>query len=597
VGTTTRHLALLVGVAVLVLFVNLGTPPLWDRDEPRNAACAREMMERGDWVVPTFNGELRVLKPVMKYWLMISAYRLFGVNEFAARFWPAVFGVACAVATYLLGRRLFGPQAGLWAGLILLTNLQFAMAGHLAKIDTALTFFSLLALLIYVHAVFPRPGETPPATGPDTPLLARSWATWLLVYAATGLAILAKGLPGALPAAVIGMFLLIVRRPADAAAPATWWQRGVALVRPFAPGHFLATFWRMRPLTAVVVVLAVAGPWYALVGLRTDGAFLRGFFLDHHLGRAMEPLEQHSGPFLVYYLVTILLGFFPWSIFLTVLGIWAARQLRDGHPAKYACLFLACWVGVYVVLFSCAQTKLPSYITPCFPALAVLLGGLMADVCARSASVPRVWFRLALLGLVIAGVVAGVGLAVATWFVPVETAFAALGLVPLLGGAAALWLWRRDRDRDAVAAVAVSAVALVGLVFGVLMPRVGALQEQDDVCEQMFRPGAGVEVGHFGMLEPSWVFYAGEPIAPITLPGGATAPANRWKAAAVEVDRFFAGGPGRYVITADADWHYLEPFVPADVAIVTDAPRFLRPGRWLVIGRPAGVAAVTDRGR
>ena len=93
--------------------IDLGGPRLWDRDEPRNAACAREMLERGDWVVPTFNAELRVLKPVMKYWLMISAYKVFGVNEFAARFWSAVFALATVWATYFIGRRLFDASAGL----------------------------------------------------------------------------------------------------------------------------------------------------------------------------------------------------------------------------------------------------------------------------------------------------------------------------------------------------------------------------------------------------------------------------------------------------------------------------------------------------
>ena len=90
---TIRHLAILLGVALVVLFSNLGSTRLWDRDEPRNAGCALEMIQRGDYMVPWFNDELRTHKPALVYWLIVSAYHIFGVNEFAARFWSAVLGL------------------------------------------------------------------------------------------------------------------------------------------------------------------------------------------------------------------------------------------------------------------------------------------------------------------------------------------------------------------------------------------------------------------------------------------------------------------------------------------------------------------------
>src|SRR3954468_20902218 len=88
-----RHVTLLVALSALTFFTNLGVPALWDRDEPRNAGCAREMLARGDWGVPMFNGELRTPKPVLLYWLMMPAYAAFGDPEFAARFWSAALGV------------------------------------------------------------------------------------------------------------------------------------------------------------------------------------------------------------------------------------------------------------------------------------------------------------------------------------------------------------------------------------------------------------------------------------------------------------------------------------------------------------------------
>ncbi|NIL98695.1 MAG: phospholipid carrier-dependent glycosyltransferase, partial [Planctomycetales bacterium] len=115
---------LIVLVAGIVLFTNLGGPRLWDRDEPRNAGCAKEMQARGDWVVPVFNNELRDAKPVLLYWFIMSAYWMFGMGEFAARFWSVIFAIGTVLATYHLGRRLWNPSIALWSALILTTTLM-----------------------------------------------------------------------------------------------------------------------------------------------------------------------------------------------------------------------------------------------------------------------------------------------------------------------------------------------------------------------------------------------------------------------------------------------------------------------------------------
>jgi len=118
--------------AAVVFFTNLGGPSLWDRDEPRNAGCAAEMWERGDWIVPTFNDELRAHKPALLYWLMMTAYAVGGVNEFSARFWSAALGAATCLLTYGIGSRLYRPSVGLWAGVALATALNFGVAARAA---------------------------------------------------------------------------------------------------------------------------------------------------------------------------------------------------------------------------------------------------------------------------------------------------------------------------------------------------------------------------------------------------------------------------------------------------------------------------------
>ena len=197
------------------MLTNLGGPRLWDRDETRNGECAREMLVNSDWVVPTFNGELRTHKPVLLYWCIMTSYLACGVTEFAARFPSALCAIGSVICTYRMGRRLFGPQAGIWAAIALATSLMFVVAGRAATPDSLLIFCTTLALMIYVCGTFRPRFETTPLDAPPDPIIAghyfpQHFPTVLTLYAAMGLGVLAKGPVGLiLPTAVIGMFLLI----------------------------------------------------------------------------------------------------------------------------------------------------------------------------------------------------------------------------------------------------------------------------------------------------------------------------------------------------------------------------------------------------
>ena len=288
-----RHILFLFAVSGLTFFTRLGAPALWDRDEPRNAGCTLEMMARGDWVVPMFNGELRTHKPVLLYWLMMPAYRVFRDPEFAARFWSAALGVGTVLMTYFIGRRLFNATAGLWAGIILSTTILFTLVARAATPESLFVFCLTAAKLTYVVGAFKpkdaeveRPVPTEPRGRPwgDGRYFV-AWPFAAAMYALMGLAVLAKGPAGlVLPTATIGMFLLLMRQPGPAprVTESSLLRR---LAAPFAPAHFLRTAWSMRPITALLVASAVALPWYALVWHRTDGAWVRGFILEHNLGR------------------------------------------------------------------------------------------------------------------------------------------------------------------------------------------------------------------------------------------------------------------------------------------------------------------------
>jgi 4-amino-4-deoxy-L-arabinose transferase-like glycosyltransferase len=348
--------------------------------------------------------------------------------------------------------------------------------------------------------------------------------------------------------------------------------------------HFLRTFGLMRPLTALAIVLAVAGPWYFLVGVRTDGEFLRGFFLQHHLGRAMAPMENHDGPFLLYYLVTIAIGLFPWSVFLGPLLVWLVGRLRHEHPRQAACLLLSCWVGVYVVIFSFARTKLPGYITPCFPGLALLMGCLVEEICTGAHTTLRFWLKCSLATLGVIGLGLGIGVVFAARFVPGAEALCLIGLILSAGAIVAGVLVQRGRLVTAMIALMVSAVAFCGAFFGIGMVRLGAMQQQNAVCAHLHRGVQEPQLGSYGDFEPSWVFYARRPIVPLCLAPVEGTPQSRWKAQPLPAGEFFCQGPDRYILTTDKDWEHLRPVLLSEARVVAEVPRFLRKGRWLIIG-------------
>ncbi len=577
----------LMSIAVgLTLFANLGGPRLWDRDEPRNAGCAREMLDRDDWVVPTFNGELRSHKPVLLYWCIMAVYRVLGVSEFAARLPSALWAMVTVGCTFAIGRRLFGTGAGAWAAVALSSSLLFAMAGRAATPDSVLIACTTLAITIYVLGTFQRVDTAAPDSY-SARVRERDWfpqrrLTVAGMYAAMGLAVLAKGPVGVLlPCAVIGLFLLIMRLPAAVVRPVNATSSMRTILR-FGPRHFLTTLWSMRPLTLIVVVTAVALPWYWAVGVATQGEFLRGFLLVHNVQRATSVMEGHDGNIL-FYPAAILVGFFPWSIFAVPLLLDLREQFRQEAALRPANVLALCWIAVYVGLFSLPRTKLPSYITPCFPALALLTGHYVSR-WSRQAAAGR-WLRVGLgcYALVGAAFAAALPL-VARRYVTGEEWLGLIGLVPLGAGGLCLWLAARQKLRSTAAVFASSAVAFTTLIFAVGAQRVDGHQQSGVLLQAIRSSAVDPRIASYQILEPSWVFYSGRSIT--ALPrrqSGADALASP----AGQVVQFLQTEPEGFVITPLEQARELGPNLPPGVVVLAEADRFLSKQRLVVLGRPA----------
>src|SRR5580700_3073726 len=143
------HYAVLLSAMAVLTLPNLGVHSLWDVDEGVNAEAAREMMEAGTWISPLFNFELRTAKPALLYWLQMTSYSVFGVNEFAARLPSVLAGMVTVLLVYELARRMFGASTGLLAGIVLASAFEFCMLSHAATPDSTLLAFTVLTMFSF----------------------------------------------------------------------------------------------------------------------------------------------------------------------------------------------------------------------------------------------------------------------------------------------------------------------------------------------------------------------------------------------------------------------------------------------------------------
>jgi len=617
-----RHQLWIALAAGIVLFTNLGVPTLWDEDEPKNAECAREMLARGDFVVPTFNEELRTDKPILLYWLMIGAYHVFGVTEFAARFWSALFGMGTGLATYHLGRLLFSAEVGLWSGLVLCTALMFDAVARAATPDSTLIFFTTLSLLAFVQGVAAhrrsgmvgRPchnevhgvvrgspgvvrGSPDPARGGETCgraggtvgrpchnlaaeqtiCLPDRWHSFALMYLAMGLAVLAKGPVGVvLPLGVIGLFVLCMSAESSTVASLSLRERVSRCWRLLAhtcsPRRLVRIAWSLRPITGALIVSAVALPWYVAVGIETDGRWLAGFLGNHNLGRFMRPMEGHRGP-IFFYIPAILAGFFPWSVFLPAGVVQAVKQVRRRADWHRGYVFSLCWAGLYVGFFSLARTKLPNYVLPAYPALALTTAALLVRWQRQPDAVSRRLARAALAIVALAGAAMLIGIPIAAHLLlPGDELLGLLGLIPLTGAALAAWQWRRGRTDRLIQCFAAMSILLATAVLGIASAHVSRHQNSPAMATLARNASpAGRRIATFEYYAPSLVYYARQRV-----------PECR---NSEQVREFFSASGPAFLVTRPDHLQKLAFALPPDVKVLARQRRFLRKGDLVLLGR------------
>ncbi|HEV7733546.1 MAG TPA: glycosyltransferase family 39 protein [Candidatus Binatia bacterium] len=462
--------ALVLAACAVVLFVGLGSYPLWDPDEGRHAEIAREVLGATDWhgwVTPRLNDEPYREKPIFFYWAVAVAYAAVGVNELGARLVSALAAFATVTAVFAWSLPRWGPRPAALAALVLLTGIEFAGLGRFANLDMLLTLF-LTAGVLAVE----RWGTT-------------KRTTWIVAAAtAAAFGMLTKGLVAPLLIGGVGLVHLAVQHRLDL-------LRSRALV------------------LALAVFVALAAPWH-LLAAAIDPAYLRELYLEGHLGRFVGTARAfHHEPFW-FYVPILLAGFFPWS---ALLPATIAATRTDDDDARL-CLV---WAGIVFLFFSASVSKLGTYILPCFPPLALLTGRALDSLLSPDA-LPGRAHRLAGWGLwlvvVVLLVLPIVLVVLARWSwdgALTGTSLMALGLLPI-GGLLGRLLWR-DRIPQAVAMLAASAVLVLVGFYRFAAPPVSLLASTAPLAAVIReRAPDDVPVVAYAIRAPSLLFYLRRPI-------------------------------------------------------------------------------------
>ncbi len=426
--STRQWWYLIIAVAV-IWFSNLEYRILIKPDEGRYAEIPREMVASGDWTTPRLNDIKYFEKPPLQYWATAVAYEVFGEHQWTSRLWAGLTGFFGIFLVWFAGLRLFGREAAAYAAMILGSSLLYVLIGHINTLDMGVTFFISLGIFSFLIA-----------QGESETKSQRNWM--LLAWAGMALAVLSKGLMGIiLPGTAIFIYCIA--------------QRDFSVLK------------RMHWLAGLAVFFLITAPWFYFV-MKANPEFFDKFFIYEHYTRFTTKQHGRYQPW--YYFIPILLsGMLPWTLLMldTLWGTWrdnVSLLSKVFNPAR----FLLIWAVFIYLFFTASGSKLPSYLLPIFPALALLMGKRIADMSVQTLLkqiVPVILFVIAIVVLALnVGKLADTPLQKELY--PQYTPWLIVASLVLLAGLlAGLWLLRNERKQVAVATLACSSLlfAQIGL--------------------------------------------------------------------------------------------------------------------------------------
>jgi 4-amino-4-deoxy-L-arabinose transferase-like glycosyltransferase len=536
--------ALLLALALPVYGLALGANSIWDANEAFYVETPRQMIQSGDYLNPTFNGQPRDNKPVLSYWIVAGFYQAFGESVAVQRAAIACGALGTILATFVIGRVLGGPLTGVLAAVIIASAPRVVFFSRRIFIDVYITCFMAAALACFVLAM----------RGPHR----RRYLA--MMYVAIGLGILTKGpIALVLPGLVLLVWLTTERRLHDI--------------------RHLMIGW------GALIVFAVAAPWWIALYLDRGWQPIYDFFITENFGRYHNAVTTERP---VWFFLPVLFAdiLVPWAplLLVPVLTYWR-RTLRDATDdtesgADATRRLLWWWIVVIVAFFSLSSSKEDLYIYPVMPAGAALIAHVVVTTgFGASHRGVRV-----ILALVAAGCVAG-GAALLYFF---GSGYYALAAAPAAGvglglaGAGTLLLQVLNRGRWAVTCLAAGLVVFNYLLTLIVLPAVEAWKPPVHfraAAQELLTPAA--RVAFYRMTFPSLVYYFNRAIP--ELPGD------------VAVADWLNASEDSWLVTPASDYAAIAPLVPR-ACVVERHPSFEMRLRDILAGQqPPDVLLVRNR--
>jgi 4-amino-4-deoxy-L-arabinose transferase-like glycosyltransferase len=455
----SKHELLWITLACLgYFFILLGSRVLNVPDEGRYSEVARAMLLTGDFITPRMNGVAFFHKPILHYWLQNLSFMLFGINEWAIRLMPALFGVLGVAMTYIAATLIYGRQTGRLAALMLASNPLYYLSTHYADMNLEVAVLISCSLLCFVIAIrYPfdkRFGSK------RRNLL---WAAYIFA----GFAVLTKGMIGIVfPAMIIGAWIMLSGQ----------WRLLKEMYIP--SGLFL--------------FVLIALPWFIAVQIQNPG-FLHYFFIYQHFTRFTGSGFNNAFQDW-FYLPVLLLGFFPWSMVFVFAIKDSLKRIFAATHTRHADLFLGLWFLLILIFFSLPESKIVGYILPVLPAMAILSAAYLLRrmlTVEQTGKYPHVFIGVAVIALIL-------GLAI--YALPVtdmKHAEQLLRMLPylqavfLVSGSVILLFALMRKLRLSVAAMALTGSSFSFVLLAIVIPisTADSIKPLADLAKDSMRPG------------------------------------------------------------------------------------------------------------
>ncbi|MBC3876851.1 glycosyltransferase family 39 protein [Undibacterium sp. FT79W] len=353
---------------LIVWFYMLGARTLVPTDEGRYAEMGREMLATGDWITLRLNGIKYFEKPPLQNWMNALTFALFGLGDWQARLWTGLCGLIGVASVAYTGNKLFSRRVGIIAALVLGSSFYWAGMGHVNSLDMGLSGMMVLCMCGLLVGQRDSVSDTERRNA------------MLVCWAGMALATMSKGLIGfVLPGAVLVIYTLLTR---------DW-----------------ALWARLHMGKGLILFFAITAPWFILIALKNP-EHPHFFFIHEHFQRFTSGVHNRGGAW-YYFFPFLLLGIVPW-LGVLLQGLWAGvkEQSHGFQPRK----LLLVWAVFFFFFFSISGSKLPGYILPIFPALALLIAFYLDQCQARALKIAAILFALlGLTGLLFVNKAAGLG--------------------------------------------------------------------------------------------------------------------------------------------------------------------------------------------